>query len=392
LDLSHNKLTELSPEVFSGIPALQVLRLQNNFFRHFHSQPFQNLPHLIELDLQGNDDLESLSGKPFTKLNNLNRLNLNGCELTKLTTDSVEGLEYLRSLDLGRNQISQFPSDALRKLNHLEELELGFNYITELNPSGMSNLKNLKHFSILGCRGSPLKIQSNTFRDNSKLESVNITNCDKLTRLEAKIFSALPFLKSLNFHRSGLTSISEDAADWDSVEFFDFSHNPLECTCELEWLQKLLKSKASKSLLPPVTCKEPQELSGVELTRIKEPLCELFDSQSLDTWVIILIVIIVIVMVILIVGIIWYFFRNWLNCGCLFWKRFTGRDKTQRYPKRRLKRPSSGVVSKAEIMVITDTPDYDLTKYVDVENIYEDPAEMPLGSAKNYPDVKTTVL
>ena len=56
------------------------------------------------------------------------------------------------------------------------------------------------------------------------------------------------------------------------------------------------------------------------------------------------------------------------------------------------KRPSSGVVSKAEIMVITDTPDYDLTKYVDVENIYEDPAEMPLGSAKNYPDVKTTVL
>ena len=56
------------------------------------------------------------------------------------------------------------------------------------------------------------------------------------------------------------------------------------------------------------------------------------------------------------------------------------------------KRPSSGVVSKAEIMVITDTPDYDSNKYVDVENIYEDPAEMPLGSAKNYPDVKTTVL
>ena len=45
--------------------------------------------------------------------------------------------------------------------------------------------------------------------------------------------------------------------------------NPLECKCELEWLQKLLKSKASKSLLPPITCKEPQDLSGVELTRIK---------------------------------------------------------------------------------------------------------------------------
>ena len=87
----------------------------------------------------------------------------------------------------------------------------------------MSNLRNLKHFSILGCRGSPLRIQANTFTDNSQLESVNITNCEKLTKLEAKTFSALPFLKSLNFHQSGLTSISEDAADWDSVKFFDFS-------------------------------------------------------------------------------------------------------------------------------------------------------------------------
>lgn len=31
-------------------------------------------------------------------------------------------------------------------------------------------------------------------------------------------------------------------------------------------------------------------------------------------------------------------------------------------------------------------------KYLDIENIYEDPAEVPLGSAQNYPDVKTTVL
>ena len=30
-------------------------------------------------------------------------------------------------------------------------------------------------------------------------------------------------------------------------------------------------------------------------------------------------------------------------------------------------------------------------KYV-LENIYEDPAEIPLGSARNYPDIKTTVL
>ena len=47
--------------------------------------------------------------------------------------------------------------------------------------------------------------------------------------------------------------------------------------------------------------------------------------------------------------------------------------------------------SKADIKVITQDPS-DLTKYRDVENIYEDPAEVPLGSGANYPDIKTTEL
>ena len=88
--------------------------MKNNFFRHIHSQPFQNLPHLSELDLQGNGDIENLSGSPFEKLKNLNKLNLNNCGLTKLTQDSVEGLKHLRTLDLGRNQFSQIPNDAFR--------------------------------------------------------------------------------------------------------------------------------------------------------------------------------------------------------------------------------------------------------------------------------------
>ena len=74
------------------------------------------------------------------------------------------------------------------------------------------------------------------------------------------------------------------------------------------------------------------------MTINQEPLCELIDGEGLDTWVIVLIVIIVIVMVILSIGIFWYFLKNWWDCGCLHWKHFTRRDKTQRYPKRRLKR------------------------------------------------------
>ena len=144
--------------------------------------------------------------------------------------------------------------------------------------------------------------------------------------------------------------------------------------------------------MPTVTCKEPEKLTGLDLSEIEKELCTLFDDGKLDAWVIVLIVIIIIVMIILIFGIIWYFFRNWLNCGHLK-GRFSGREKTQRHRPKKIKRPSSGVVTKAEIVVIPDEDiPGDLTKYRSIENIYEDPAEMPLGSAKNYPDIKTTVL
>ena len=34
----------------------------------------------------------------------------------------------------------------------------------------------------------------------------------------------------------------------------------------------------------------------------------------------------------------------------------------------------------------------DDAKFMDVENIYQELEELPLGSSTNYPDIKTTVL
>ena len=97
------------------------------------------------------------------------------------------GLDLLRSLDLSQNQLSQVPQFS-KHFSHLEQLEIGLNYFSELN--SLENLKNLKHFSMKGCK-IPLQIDEKTFKDNSKLESVNVTKCAQLKKLESKVFQGL---------------------------------------------------------------------------------------------------------------------------------------------------------------------------------------------------------
>lgn len=202
--------------------------MKANFFKEVPYKPFPQIKHLSVLDLEDNA-LDNLSGQPFRDLKKLTKLSLKSCALTNFNTHAVDGLDSLRSLNLGQNKISQFPKDAFRQLEHLEDLEIGLNYISELTYDEMFTLKNLKTFSMLGCH-RPLKIRSNSFRDNSKLISVNITKCPELTELETKVFTALPFLRSLNFHMSGLTSVAESSADWLALEHFDLSNNPLRHT------------------------------------------------------------------------------------------------------------------------------------------------------------------
>ena len=168
-------------------------------------------------------------------------------------------------------------------------------------------------------------------------------------------------MKTLNFHQSGLTKIHEEAADWSNLQFLDLSNNPLNCNCALQWLTKLQNSNAK--------CHLPSKFSGQYVFNTKDTFC---NTSGVQWWVVLLIVLSVVITIIILTLVIYYFVR-------------------QNGQRPKLKRPKS-LNSKADIVVMPlDTPE-NSEKYLDIENIYEDPAEVPLGSARNYPDVKTTVL
>jgi hypothetical protein len=151
----------------------------------------------------------------------------------------------------------------------------------------------------------------------------------------------------------------------------------IRCDCDLQWLQDLYKTKQDSYNLPVASCDTPKELTGEGVGRIKESLCDLDDS-GLATWAIVLVILFVIFcLIVLTIVLVWYF-------------KWGGVCPSSTSRRNRLKRPKK-LNSKGDIVVVPVKPS-DLTLYRDIENIYEDPAEVPLGGGSHYPDIKTTVL
>lgn len=369
LDLSNNRLTELPSDAFSGIENLQVLLLNNNLFNTIPSNSFYALRHLSELDL-GDNTIDDISSNTFDSFPKLTKLSLNKCQLKSLTPYAFAHLYALKWLNLGSNQLSTVPRKALAQLGHLEHLEIGLNYIRQLTNTDMTHLANLRDFSMFGChRDVPLEITSTAFQDNTELESINITNCIGLTDLPEQVFTSLPYLKVLNFHNSGLSRLDHTSASWSSLSYLNLQSNPIDCNCDILWLQELY---ALKSSFPDPKCAYPDHLHGKDLLSVD--ICEEEVGISDGTKTKIIAGICGPILIILL-GLALYIYyrkrRSWVT-------------------RRRLKKPNRRI-SKAEITVVPEEL-LDNVRYRDVENIYEDLADMPLGGAKNYPDVKTTVL
>lgn len=179
LDLSHNKLTELSSDInqlqklrklnlgynqisslhesFLGWPLLEELDLSNNrltqvpFFpsdvKEFGSAKF---PKLITLNLQ-NNKLSSIDFKPESKLSELKQLMLSN-NLLNSTGQVLHNLPQLIVLTLSGNRINSFPEEIL-DMKGLTQLDLSVNNITRIPPQ----IGNLASITSLNISGNPLR-------------------------------------------------------------------------------------------------------------------------------------------------------------------------------------------------------------------------------------------
>uniref|UniRef100_A0A8D3E9A7 Ig-like domain-containing protein n=1 Tax=Scophthalmus maximus TaxID=52904 RepID=A0A8D3E9A7_SCOMX len=123
LNLSSNHLSRLEESSFVGLSLLDELHIGNNRVSFIADGAFRGLSNL---DLQNNEiswTIEDMNG-PFSALDKLKRLFLQGNQIRSVTKKSFSGLDALQHLDLSNNAIMSIQANAFSQMKNLQELRL----------------------------------------------------------------------------------------------------------------------------------------------------------------------------------------------------------------------------------------------------------------------------
>ena len=144
--LIDNKITEVSPESFSKLNKLEILKFRNNFITEIHRDSFRGLSSLKYLSLEENR-LKKIGGFYFKDMKALNILRLNSNKIAELESGAFADLKSIKKITLGKNRLSNLTRDSLINLpDSLEILQLQYNRIENLKAGTFVNSPKYKLF------------------------------------------------------------------------------------------------------------------------------------------------------------------------------------------------------------------------------------------------------
>ena len=156
---------------------------------------FNNVPGLIELNLQGNS-LKRISGTIFNKLINLQRLYLGANDLTSVSKKAFHGLP-LRELSLNTNQLSYLSRKIFHGQHQLQLLFLNENKIRMLRALHFEHVISLKELYL---HENPLEhIDETSFDLLINIRKINLC-IHKRIALPKERFSHLTYLEEFKVH------------------------------------------------------------------------------------------------------------------------------------------------------------------------------------------------
>ncbi|XP_070205915.1 G-protein coupled receptor GRL101-like [Littorina saxatilis] len=123
LDLSHNRLHDVSAGHLRAMPNLQHLFLSGNPLQSLFDSHSQNLsfPAVITLDVSG-VHMPTLDTERFAIFPGLHTLNLSHCGVDRITGQGLLSLPALRVLDTEGCPMTHFPRDLLSGLDRLQSV------------------------------------------------------------------------------------------------------------------------------------------------------------------------------------------------------------------------------------------------------------------------------
>lgn len=260
-------------------PQLTKLIFLNNALRSVHSQAFEHLVELQELEISGNPSLEGLLLGTFQKQANLTKLMLNFNSFTTVLPGTFDPLKQLETLQMKGNVISHLPPLLFLNLQNLRVLDLSQNKIEKVQRETFTGLARLQ---ILKMNNNLISnLRPDTFVNISQLTELHLER-NKISELADDIFLALTELKVLNLRGNLLTTFSTKVFGLEALNLTELNLKgnrltQLSSLSSLTSLSELILSSNQLSSLPEdifrnLTTLENMDLSENQLTSLPETI------------------------------------------------------------------------------------------------------------------------
>ncbi|XP_054452425.1 carboxypeptidase N subunit 2 [Anoplopoma fimbria] len=270
-------------------PQLTKLIFMNNALRSIHSQAFEHLTELQELEISGNPWLEHLYLGTFSKQGNLTKLLLNFNRFKTVLPGMFDSVKQLETLQMKGNMISDLPTFLLLNLHSLRFLDLSQNMLKDVNRETFSGLARLE---ILRMNNNLISnLTSDMFHNISQLIELHFEG-NNVSELPDGIFSMLTKLKVLNLRGNLLTIFSDKVFGFETTHLKELNLKgnrltELSSLSSLTSLTDLILSSNQLSDLPEdifrnVTALENLDLSENHLSLLPEMIFhDLFSIKSI---------------------------------------------------------------------------------------------------------------
>lgn len=250
LNLKGNGIVKIQPEAFIEMRYLRHIDLSLNRLDQVSSLMFFKNPELDVIRLNDNPRLSQLPPDGFicsTKYFNVHHFDVSNCAIESLGPKTFSTMPYLITLKMAWNNINNLDGKIFHDLDKLVELDLSNNLIRKLDRSIFSQNRELTKLNLAG---NVLKeISAVHFAPTKKLRELDVSECDLtriLTESDNELFKNLQFYSSLRTFNASANKIKnisrQDLKFFKGLKTLDITNNPLKCNEDfrdvMKWLGK----------------------------------------------------------------------------------------------------------------------------------------------------------
>jgi len=282
LDMANNKLDSVHSGDFESLKSLRNLSLSDNQILFIEPGSFNGLTNLIFLNLQSNKlSQSSLKDSVFSSLPNLKTLLLNNNYFSydsqeALAQPPFQHLKKLKTLNIfsqGHKGMRYLPSNLFKGLWSLEELQAENLNINDLHPDTFTYTPYLWVLDL--SRNDFISLTTKVFLPLTVLKTLHLSKVG---------LQSLDFLINANFSKLHLLHVSKNALSvinetliqsLPTLIYLDLQANYLSCDCTNAWFVNWAISSNDTEVegVYELTCNYPDKLKGHKLLDLDVGSC-----------------------------------------------------------------------------------------------------------------------